>query len=199
MLNFDISRCCLNAKLCFSMLSLAVFAQYEDHLSIYDWSPDQTLWDWLPGVACYPLKFQRSTGWDSGSLPRSCLHCIILLMGAAACCPNLRHKSKLYETIISVTPAQRCESDVLNRGSYSSQDCCDVWELSNLSISMSQLKSLWTVWIYTYKKFFIFTFSCFQVACMDMTVSTVGIWKPEHDSQTFHFDFCKNSSSLAVF
>lgn len=36
----------------FFILSLptAVFTQHEDHLPVYDWCPDQTLWDRLPDI-----------------------------------------------------------------------------------------------------------------------------------------------------
>lgn len=102
LLNANVLKC-----VCFVFFSLAVFAQYEDHLSIYDWCPDQTLWDWLPGVACLPLElffFQRSTIGDSGFLPKrlSSWH-IILFTGSSAHRPNLRHESRPNEAVTSVT------------------------------------------------------------------------------------------------
>lgn len=109
------------------MLSLAVFAQYEDHLSIYDWCPDSTLWDWLPGVACW--TFWEELTETQGVFTQEGF-CKTLFTGAAASCPNLRHESRLNETIILVTNQSSALKALhtLIRERDSTQDCCEFWK-----------------------------------------------------------------------
>ncbi len=137
-------------------ISPAVFAQYEDHLSVYDWCPDQTLWDWLPVVASagYPLNpLQRSAVWDSGSLPRrlSSWHNPVYW----GCSPLSQSEAwkQANETITSVRHQYSALKALRVFEHRPPQDCCwcccDVRILccSRVSICTSQIKSSLTDWI----------------------------------------------------
>lgn len=119
----DILWCCWTQMYWIVFLLLifhTVFAQYEDHLSVYDWCPDQTLRDWLPGVVCCPLN------------PSSEKHCMRLwvltarrlsswrnpVYGSNNPPPHSRDMKAGHETI---TSAHQCSAlkalhAVLNRG-----------------------------------------------------------------------------------
>lgn len=39
-----------NCASCDIMFSPTVLPQHEGHLPVHDWGPDQTLWEWFPGI-----------------------------------------------------------------------------------------------------------------------------------------------------
>lgn len=104
MLSFE----CKCTKLCFSIISLAVFAQYEDHLSIYDWCPDQTLWDWLPGVAC--SLFPDALSETLGSYQGCWLHGILFTRSYRRLSQSETWKQAIWDNYLSYTPMQCSES-----------------------------------------------------------------------------------------
>lgn len=158
MLSFE----CKCTKLCFSIISLAVFAQYEDHLSIYDWCPDQTLWDWLPGVAC--SLFPDALSGKLWALTKDADFMASCLREATDGCPNLRHESRPYETITSVThqcSALKALHAVLNRDGlyrFTSRLLLILLLRMETCVSMSQIKSLWTENVFG----FFLAFSCYS-------------------------------------
>ena len=159
---------CRCAKLCFLTVSFAVFAQYEDHLSVYDWCPDQTLWDWLPGVAVYLLSaFQRSTVWDSGSLPGRLPSWHNPVYGS--CQPLSQSetwKQAIWDNYLRNTPVQCSESPACSfeqtRPEQVHLKTVVVVIYGNTVAPMyskSQNKSFWTDWIRKCFFFHIFLYS----------------------------------------
>ena len=117
----------------FPSLPPAVFAQHEDHLSLYDWRPDQTLWDRLPGVARPPAesfseKKHRLRLWVLNR--GGCLHGVILFTGS--CSPPSQSetwKQATRDNYLSHTPVRRsespaCRSEQRRPERVQPPDCC---------------------------------------------------------------------------
>lgn len=85
-----------------------------------------------------------------GSYQGGCLHGIILFTGAAARRPNLRHESRPYEAITSVThpcSALKALHAVLNRRLPVQDHLKTVIVVMMCGNTAAQIKSLWTEWI----------------------------------------------------
>lgn len=195
MLLFEFGR----ANLCFfPSLPPAVFAQHEDHLSLYDWRPDQALWDRLPGVArptaeSFSEKKHRLRLWVLNR--GGCLHGVILFTGSRSP-PSQSEtwKQATRDNYLSHTPVRRsespaCRSEQRRPERVQPPDCCWCCDVCKHSYEPDQEPFE----LIGSKHFFFCCYFLWWPACVIIHTVSVLIWSGTSELRpavrpSWHFD-----------